>query len=299
MISIIISSVSQTQLLLVEKNIKETIGVDYELIAIDNSIGEKGVCEVYNSCASSAKYDVLCFMHEDIKIHTSNWGKIIVHAFNANNKIGVIGIAGSKYKSLAPSSWHCYDIGVPDAMYYQIIQNYKYSNKDKTNEYVNPTNSKLERVVCVDGVWMCCKKEAFNSYQFDQKMLKGFHGYDIDFCLGINQNYQVAVTFDVLIEHFSEGSFNKIWLREILKIHKKWSSKLPINLTEIPQKKLNNGEKTAFNSIFKRMWSDGFKVNELFGLLWNSMPSKAMTLKMFFKLQNRVFKYVFKKRLTS
>lgn len=299
MISIIISSVSQTQLSSVEKNIKETIGVDFELIAIDNSKGEKGVCEIYNSCASLAKYDVLCFMHEDIKIHTSDWGKIIINTFKANNEVGLIGIAGSKYKSLAPSSWHCYDIGVPEAMHYQIIQNYKYTDKDKTNEYVNPTNSKLASVVCIDGVWMCCKRDAFNSYQFDQQMLKGFHGYDIDFSIGINQNYQVAVTFDVLIEHFSEGSFNKIWLQEILKIHKKWSSKLPINLTGIPQEKLLNGEKIAFNFIFKRMWSEGFKISELFSLIWNSVPSKVMTLKLFFKLQNKVSKYIFKKRLIS
>lgn len=299
MISVIISSVNEVLLKSIKTNVSETIGLEYEIIAIDNRGGEKGICEVYNLGANLAKYNILCFIHEDIKIHTLNWGSIVINIFGNNKKLGLIGIAGSQYKSLTPSSWHCYDIDIPDAMFYHILQNYKYTQKEKSNDYSNATNAKLAKVVCVDGVWMCCTREALLSYSFDDQLLKGFHGYDLDFSLGINQNYEVAVTFEVLIEHFSEGNFNKKWLEEILKIHAKWSSKLPINLAQLPKNKIILNEKKAFRSILRRMWNESFSVKEMHNAVWNSRQSEIMGVWLFVKIYSQLIKYIFKHRLSS
>ncbi|MBB2146439.1 hypothetical protein GM921_13135 [Pedobacter sp. LMG 31464] len=295
MISIIISSVNEVLLKNIKINVAETIGVEHEIIAIDNSKGEKGICEIYNLGAKLAKYDVLCFMHEDIKIHTLNWGEVVRHTFHDNKKLGLIGIAGSQYKSLTPSGWHCYGIDA-EIQYFNIIQNYKFSKKEKSTEYSNPTAVKLAKVVCIDGVWFCCTREAVLSYPFDENLLKGFHGYDLDFALGINQNYEVGVTFEVLIEHFSEGNFNKAWLSEILKVHAKWREKLPINLAQLPQNKILLEEKRAFRSILKRMWNEGFSIAAMHSLLWDSRRSKLMTVGLFVKIYSQLIKYVFKSR---
>src|ERR1700749_695104 len=106
MISVIISSVSPAYLEQVIKNVEDTIGVDHEIIAFDNRDGKKGICEIYNQGIGKARYDILCFMHEDIRILTANWGQAIQKTFNQNPDFGLLGIAGSDYKSLAPSGWN-------------------------------------------------------------------------------------------------------------------------------------------------------------------------------------------------
>lgn len=73
MISIIICSKNKDLLKDVSANIELTIGVPYEIIAIENNKGEFGICKAYNDGASKAKYDIFCFMHEDISFETQNW----------------------------------------------------------------------------------------------------------------------------------------------------------------------------------------------------------------------------------
>lgn len=297
MISIIISSVNERLLTAVKLNIAATIGaIPYEVIAIENSNGAKGICEVYNLGVQQAKYQLLCFMHEDIQIYTEKWGKIVQDIFEENSKLGLIGVAGSQYKSLSPSGWSCYELRVPDIHFFNIIQNYKFSGQEKSIDHLNPSNTKLARVACLDGVWLCCRKEAALAYPFDEKLLKGFHAYDLDFCLGVNQHYEVAVTFDVLIEHFSDGNFDDKWLRENLKMHAKWSHLLPLNLTGIPQHQLMAGEVHAFRSVLKKMFRSGFSLSEMRQVVQRSAQSKIMTVGFLIKLYSLVFKYLFKKR---
>jgi len=299
MISIIISSVDQMALARVKANIDQTIGVAYEIIAIENAKGERGICEVYNLGMKQSKYDLVCFMHEDVEIHTLKWGEIVGAIFAANPRLGLIGVAGSQYKSLTPSGWHCYGIDAPQIQYYHIIQQYKFSAKEEDLAYSNPENVNLAKVVCIDGVWFCMSREAALFYPFDEQLLKGFHGYDLDLALGINQRYDVAVTFEVLLTHFSEGNFNAKWLREILKVHAKWSKYLPINLARLPHNKIFNEEKRAFRNIIERMWVEQFELREMFNIVWDSRKSKLMSFGLSLKLYWQVVKYVLKSRPSS
>ena len=41
----------------------------------------------------------------------------------------------------------------------------------------------LEEVVCLDGVFICSRKEVWQQSKFNDADLKGFHFYDIDFSL--------------------------------------------------------------------------------------------------------------------
>ena len=77
MISIIISSANSKQLEEVSQNVAQTIGVPYEIISFNNADGSMGICEVYNKGTAKAKYDLLCFMHEDLLFKTMDWGKVV------------------------------------------------------------------------------------------------------------------------------------------------------------------------------------------------------------------------------
>jgi hypothetical protein len=285
MISIIISSVSKTQLNDVSANIAATIGVPYEIIATDNSNGEKGICEVYNSAAQRAQYDIICFMHEDVIIKTINWGEVVQHIFAGDDSIGLAGIVGSTYKSLMPSGWVCY--GLHELLHYNIIQSFKRSDTPTKHEYNNPDNEKLTPVACVDGVWFCTTKKVVAEIKFDEKLLTGFHGYDIDFSLAVNQKYKVVVTYDVLLNHLSEGGFERDWLLDTLKLHDKWKRNLPLHIANINKKQRLLIEWQTFKVFMRQMLEFKLSPYKYRGVFLNASLKKlgiGRTLKLYYYL---------------
>ena len=73
MFSILICSVSNSNLENLKINIQETIGNEYELLIWDNLANKKPITEVYNLLIEQAKYPYCCFIHEDIQFQTKNW----------------------------------------------------------------------------------------------------------------------------------------------------------------------------------------------------------------------------------
>ncbi len=222
MITIIVSTYRPDYLKSLEINIQDTINCEYELIAINSQRTKKGICGIYNEGAANAKYDVLCFVHEDVLFKTNNWGNIISKILE-EDKIGLIGVAGGLIKTKAPGpTWWS---PMKNSTRLNIVQ--YYSSGERRHLIENPENEKLSQVAVVDGVFMACRKEVWRQYPFDDRVLKGFHFYDLDFSLTIGGKYRVLVTYDILLEHFSEGKNDKIWSEQADIIHKKWNNYLP------------------------------------------------------------------------
>jgi len=60
-----------------KKNISLTIGsYKYEIIVVNNSKNEYSIFQAYNVGVRKAKFQYLCFMHEDILYLTNNWGGV-------------------------------------------------------------------------------------------------------------------------------------------------------------------------------------------------------------------------------
>ena len=77
MYSIIICSISPERLSRLKANIQETIGVEHEIIAIDNRETHWPIAKVYNEGARRARFPYLFFVHEDVRFHTTGWGEVI------------------------------------------------------------------------------------------------------------------------------------------------------------------------------------------------------------------------------
>lgn len=211
MLSIIISSYQPQFYSALEKNIAETIGIPYEIIKIDNP-NLMGICEAYNKGASLSKYDYLLFVHEDVIFHTKEWGQKLINHLKLEN-VGVVGVAGSNYVPQAPIGWH-----LPDDKYnfLYLIQNDKNSNQPK---FINNIKS-VQEVYALDGVFMAVKKNIYSKFYFDE-ILKGFHGYDLDFSLCVAQQYKNLVINDILIEHFSKGNPDLEWFKAVIYVREK------------------------------------------------------------------------------
>src|SRR5690554_3963305 len=103
-ISIVICSRNGSLENKLSENIGSTVGSQFELIVIDNSENDYSIFEAYNLGIKKSLFPYLLFVHEDVLFHTKNWGKILIEYFENNEKIGLIGLAGSKLKTDIPSS---------------------------------------------------------------------------------------------------------------------------------------------------------------------------------------------------
>jgi len=234
MISVLICSAKPDLLKIVTENIQKTIGIPFEILYFDNRIAKKGICSVYNELASKSQFNYLCFIHEDVLLRTDNWGKIITDIFLNNPQTGLVGIAGSKYKSAYFSGWYT---GVKEL----DCANYIHEYSSKT-EYIflSPSGNKVEEVVCIDGVFMCSTKTAWSKIIFDEKLLKGFHFYDIDFSVRMAHKYKVLVTFDIELVHITTGGdYSNNWVQTAISYHQKKKEILPFSKASLNAKRID------------------------------------------------------------
>lgn len=219
MLSIIICSKSSNLNNTLEKNITETIGVKHEIVFIDNSKNNYSIFSAYNKGVSQAKFPYLCFVHEDVLFHTSNWGQKAVNHLKVANT-GIIGMAGSQYLFDLPSSWF-----KAKPIYRNLIQAGYDDGSSKTITFQQP---KID-VVAVDGFCFFMPKEIFSKVSFDSTTFNGFHFYDLDICMQVLEHkFKIYLVNDILAEHSSLGSLNKSWIEHAILFYNKWQHQLPI-----------------------------------------------------------------------
>lgn len=223
MVSIIICSINKSNLKDVKVSISKTIGVEHEFVVYDNTVANDGICEVYNKCASKSNGDYICFVHEDVLFETNGWGMNIVGFFKGNPNAGIVGVAGGMYVPKNFISWG--DNNICDRWNYWHIDEQGNSRHEKHN----PLNEEFSNVVTLDGFFLFVRRGAWEINKFDEKLLKGFHLYDADFCVGVSQAYTNYVAHTIKLLHKSKGSgASKAYYDNLKKFHNKWADKLPI-----------------------------------------------------------------------
>lgn len=263
MISCIICSTNTEMQEAVRANIAQSIGVPHEIIVIDNRENSYSICQAYNKGAALARFDTLCFLHEDMLFETGNWGTRLLDHFAAIKDPGLIGLAGATYKTLAPSGWWAV---TDNYLSYHYKQSYKHA-RDTTRERKMNCES-VKKVVCLDGVFLAVKKEVFSKFRFDES-LPHFHGYDLDLSLAVGSEYKNYVVPDIMINHLSEGSLNEAWIRNMYLLFKKWNRKLPKLIIGEPDKKM---ESLVWQNYCRTTMAStlgfGKKMSMLFDTLW-------------------------------
>ena len=253
MFSIIICSISPERLSRLKENIQETIGVEHEIIAIDNREIKWPIAKVYNEGARKARHPFLFFVHEDVRFHTTGWGEAIAEKLQEPD-CGVIGFAGSKVKLKAYSGW-----GTKGEYSHMLMYQGGLGKSYLAASHVY-REEPFSEVITLDGLGLFVSKNLWKQYPFDETMLTGFHCYDLDFSLqiaisGQYKNY-VCCTPKVLIEHFSAGNYNKAWIEDTVRLHqKKWHAFLPIwtNDIQLTPNELKQLEEKWFHKFMRRL----------------------------------------------
>jgi hypothetical protein len=233
-ISIIICTREQDIPVRLKTNIESTVGITHEIVVVSNPNRRYGICQAYNMGARLAQYPILCFMHDDLEFVTNNWGKYVKELLASDQRIGLIGLAGGMYKSIEISGWGS---GARDLEPKNITEVRPSTGQAIKHEF-NSSKGAVTDVVAIDGLWMCCPHWVWNDCQFDEELLVGFHGYDIDFSLQVYQKYRVVVTTAIpVLHHTAGGNFGKEWFDATRKVNEKWQLCLPAQTTQLTPKK--------------------------------------------------------------
>lgn len=227
MLSIIICSRLSDIPAQLRQNIAETVGCDYELIVVDNSDNQYNIFQAYNNGVSRARGEVLCFMHDDVLMHTNGWGRIVAKELE-DVTIGMIGVAGSHIMPKVPMYWWSSP----------YIAQYNWETSGgviKKNITIDTFIGDLADVAVVDGLFFCMPKNLLSSLRFDDTGYTGFHAYDMDMSMQVHAlGKRVCVTKGFIVEHFwSESQFqNKKYIalldKNMAVFFAKWKDSLPI-----------------------------------------------------------------------
>lgn len=292
MLSIIVCSTNKELKNIFVNNIDKTIGIEYELISIDNSDNSYSLCTAYNIGLTKSKYPYLCFIHEDVLFHTNNWGEKIINHLQANNT-GILGLAGGDLVTRIPISWSRLMPSI------NIIQSDK-TGKKKTQRMKYPENYNYSKrsVILLDGVMLSMRRDLMMKIEFDEN-LKGFHGYDLDISIQSTINgYTNYVVYDIDLEHFSRGKTNAVYYQNIIYIFRKWQLFLPIvgkSITNKEREEINSFEENGLRELTKKMIRKGFSTRKI--IAETSYFIKYINSNQLLKKQKYIRLYIFFVRL--
>lgn len=245
-------------------NIRQTVGVAFETIFIDNSANRLSIFEAYDHGVEQAKGDILVFAHDDIVFLTQNWGQILQTSLG-DKQVGIVGVLGGHLIDETSISW-------TSSGFYsgQVIQ-----VANGTNTTYNHNEAGLgNTVIALDGILLAMRKELFDRdiLKWDSDTYNGFHFYDLDICMqAVSQGYQVKVA-PILLEHHSLGAFNQSFYDSCRAFHQKWDNILPVHSSAITPEM----QKKAYRKAMDKICAQG-KTIATHTQLMHKLPYKIAT----------------------
>lgn len=168
-------------------DIKKQIGIEYQLISIDNSDDRYiGARQAFKLAFSSNEIfsDILVFLHPDIRFLKNDSLRNVIHQVKQIGEFGVVGVAGCK----AQRKWEIYS---------NIVNG---KNKVMPGKVIE----KAVEVQTVDECLFIIEKRVYQKYPFST--LPGWHLYAVEQCINyINKGYHNYV-IPADIWHLSAGA---------------------------------------------------------------------------------------------
>ena len=170
----------------------------------DGSIAEKynkGILN-YKNLPNRTEKDIICFVHDDVKIVDRYFEKKLEMFFNEyethHEDVALAGVIGTLAIGEGCFWW--------EKMEYTkgtIVQYYKNSNRPPNQAKTAEINT-VSQVLTVDGLAMFVPVRHIDNVKFDESY-GGYHFYDLDTCVDLaNKNLRVFV-LNIMVEHYSEG----------------------------------------------------------------------------------------------
>jgi glycosyltransferase involved in cell wall biosynthesis len=200
-----------------------------EFLAYKNE-NEYSLSEIYNKGLKEAKNDIIVFLHDDLIIESSQFGKKLVKHFEKNPEYGIIGLAGTR--ELSSGRWW------DNSRTMMGIVNHKHEGKKWESKYSNDIGNNINEAVVLDGVFFAIDRLRLKE-DFDERF-KGFHLYDISFCFrNFLTGVKLGVITNIRVTHLSIGMTNDQWEENKKLFEETYGSYLPAKVKKV----LHKGEK--------------------------------------------------------
>ncbi len=222
MLSIVVST-KKEDLNFKEETIKKCgLGKDVEFLFYVNK-GKHSLTKIYNKGLKESKYNNVVFMHDDVIIETTSWGKKLLKHFETSD-FGIIGMAGTKYLSETGRWWD-------NKKYMCGRVKHTDGNKVWQSNYSPDIKNNIEDVVLVDGLFIAVQKDRLKE-NFSEDV-KGFHLYDVDFSIKNHlKGVRIGVITNIRVLHKSVGATNQEWEDNKKYVVNKFAEHLPIGIKE-------------------------------------------------------------------
>lgn len=227
-----------------KQHLLQSVGLkDVQILEYKN-FGEYSLSNIYNKGIENSQYDIVCCIHNDIKLE-NGWGKKLIKDFSDNPEYGIIGKAGSCYFPESGVYWEKMQQTMVGQVYHQPEGQKKWLSK------YSPKLPFLIPVVTIDGLFISFDKRKIK-HKFDESIGK-FHFYDHGFTLpNYLDNVKIGVTSSFEITHMSVGKPNEEFFISKNKFVEKYKDNLPLDLKpskiyvpEIKRKPIKNIGKVA------------------------------------------------------
>ena len=214
-------------------NINQTKDGEITIIPkICNKENGKTICQAYNEVIDESPNDIILLCHNDIVMLTDGWNKIIEDLFTNNPEYAILGTVGSNKFNCG--SW-LEKGGIPLGGLIQFRKNDLHRKKTRPIIVMFAPNYRYNDIVpsvCVDGFFMMINRKQLKA-KYDEDWIKGFHFYDVEFCIdNLELGAKVGTTYKLDIGHYSDGFYNDAWNKE----HDKCITKYQNRTWEIPIK---------------------------------------------------------------
>jgi hypothetical protein len=162
--------------------------------------------------------DVVCFVHEDVRILDDHFESKAQMVFDNCPDIGILGVYGTT-EFTEGGGWWMTDRKLN-------CRGHIMQDKPELSEPFHMTEGHIgfyDDLVSVDGCCFFMRGKIAQNYSFDDFTYDGYHFYDVDCCFSVlEMGYKISVA-DILIEHASEGPLPDSWHQNRMKFLEKWS----------------------------------------------------------------------------
>jgi hypothetical protein len=215
------------------QHLRLTVGVHPLQILIARNPGREALGTVYNRFLARARYEVVCLIHDDLIFRRNRgWGRQVLQAFARFQDFAVLGAAGSATLDQQAFPW-----GQRADMLGRIHQKNPLNDRIEAHYFSGASGSDPLESLFLDGLLLAVHRQRCR-IRFHPS-LRGFHGYDLQFCLELERQQQQGqahckrgVLTELGVTHLSAGRFDAAFEQARAQIQHRYSDLLP--LTQFP-----------------------------------------------------------------
>jgi hypothetical protein len=215
-VSVIICSIDARKFVQASASYERALaGVEHEIIGIHDA---RSLAEGYNRGIDRARGATLVFSHDDVEIVSPDFAQRLRAHLAVHD---VVGIAGTT--RAVGGGW--YFAGHP--FDYMLLV----TPHPETGRPVMLVGGGSPLVVpsaqALDGVFIAARAEVARELRFDAKTFDHFHLYDLDFTFrAFLAGRKLAVCRDLVLVHYSQGSWDERWDEQRLRFERKFAGRL-------------------------------------------------------------------------